>query len=728
MKKRIYIYITFFLISCFPAISQTNSELFRLADDAFNVGNYNASSHFYRKIINNIDSGKTEGALPYEVRPYNKPYKKTRKKAAVVKDSTSADSSKTVVLKDSIITPTTTANINTDSIPDSIAQIDIHPDKLLAMERLALSYKLLRSYKNAEMAYKNLYDLSAKKYTHDYADALISNEKYKEAMDITNTLLLDQEVGTEEFNRSKSILKRCSFAIQSISSTTRIIDLKRLDTTRINLTGGAYAASYVKDKTIMFSSAHSKGGVIAPNSNIYQIELGANGMAYDDPQNISQLINTEANEGSGVLSPDRTKLYFTRWNYDPKNPECAIYVSRYLNGQWLTPRKLKDNINYPGKRTMHPSLSADGTTLYFTSDRPDGLGKLDIWYCILDEMDNTQEINNPGPAVNTPEDEATPFLHPNNVLYFSSEGHSGLGGLDVFKINVDGGFVPPAKNLGAPINSSKDDTYYISTQIDEMSQSGFLSSDRVSCEDCGDGNCYRIYYFEDKPIVITISGRVYNEDTQEAVPNSMIAFIDIKEIYDPIYVFTDEKGEYKTKLNRNVEYFCTAQKKGFFKDAVTLNTLNINQSIDLVQDFNFILKSIPSGDIVIAGIEYDLNKATLRPESKVRLDSLIDFLTLNDNLIVEISSHTDVRGSDVYNLKLSEARANAVVDYLSEHGIEKSRLVAKGYGETTPIIVDAVAEEDHQKNRRTAFRMLSQDFQPVDKFKYLRTRQNKAVE
>jgi OmpA-OmpF porin, OOP family len=713
MRKKIVFCLLSFL--SLPAISQTNSELFRLADESFNAQNYVAASHFYKQILVNIDSGgMVDASYPYEINPYIAPPKK--KKKDKLADTTSQ-------VKDSLSKATHVPPPKKQS--DSIT-IDIDPQKLLAMERLALSYKLLRSYENAEIWYKKLHELKPDNYAIDYARTLMTNGKYKEAIEVVNNLMVGQEIGTEAFKKSRDFIKNCSFAITAAQNTNKVIVINSLDTT-INARGGSFAANYADDNAIIFSSsrtANSKlnDGEVVTNSNIYKVILNEKAQPEDAIKSISPSVNLESNEGAAVLSPDKTKLYFTRWNYDMKNPECAIYVSRHLNGQWLTARKLKDNINMPGYRTMHPALSPDGTTLYFSSDRAGGFGKLDIWYCTLDETDNTSEVKNAGKSVNTPENEVTPYFHPNNFLYYSSDGLPGLGGLDVFKIQAEKGFTPPARNLGSPINSSRDDAYYVS---DETSQIGFISSDRIACADCGEGNCYQIYYFEDKPIMITISGKVYNEETNEPIANSLITFIDVKENYDPIYVFTDDKGEYKTKLNKDVDYFATAQKKGFFKKAVTLTTMGIKQSTDLIQDFNFSLEVIPTGEINIPGIEYDLNSANLRPSSKVRLDSLFDFLSLNDNLVVEINSHTDVRGNDLYNMKLSEARAKSVVDYLIEKGMEKERLVSKGYGETTPLIVDAITEEEHQKNRRTTFRMLSQDFQPLDKYKYFRTMQQK---
>jgi outer membrane protein OmpA-like peptidoglycan-associated protein len=712
MKKSFLLILSFLSLTVF---SQTNSELLNLADGAFKAQNYIASSRFYKQILVNMDSGAIDATYAYEIITYNPPPKKNASKEAnsKVKKENSSDSSSAAVAKKE--------QPATISAPDGMDE-----QRFYAMERLALSYKLLRNYEKSEVWYKKLYDLKPQNYAIDYAKALMTNGKYKEAMDVINNLMINQEPGTEAFDKSRDFVKGCVFALRTIENKSKVIVLKPIDSA-INNRGGAFGANYAEGNSILFSSSRpdkssAKDDETPANSNIYKVALNESAVPTDDAQNLSQLINTEENEGAAVLSADKTKLYFTRWDYNLKKPECAIYVSKYLNGQWLSPRKLKDNINVPGYRTMHPALSPDGTTLYFSSDRPGGIGKQDVWYCTLDGSDNATEVKNPGTIVNTPENEVTPYVNANNYLYFSSDGLTGLGGLDIYKVSIENGFTPPAKNLGSPINSNRDDAYYIS---DESAQSGFLSSDRGGCINCGEGSCYQIYYFEDKPILITISGKVYNIDTKEPIANSMIAFIDVKENYDPIYVFTDDKGGYKTKLNKDVDYFATAQKKGFFKDAATLTTMGIKTSTDLIQDWNFSLKAIPPGEINIAGIEYDLNSANLRPGSKVRLDSLVEFLELNNNLVVEINSHTDLRGNDMYNMKLSEARAKSVVDYLIENGIEKERLVPHGYGETTPLIADAKTEEEHQKNRRTTFKMLSQDFQPLDKYKYIRTRQEK---
>jgi OOP family OmpA-OmpF porin len=311
-----------------------------------------------------------------------------------------------------------------------------------------------------------------------------------------------------------------------------------------------------------------------------------------------------------------------------------------------------------------------------------------------------------GPVFNTTEDEVTPFMHNyTSTLYFSSNGHPGLGGLDIFKStfsNEDSVWSLP-KNVGTPINSSKDDSYFV---MERNQQHGFFTSDRDNCSDCKSGACYKVYDFEKLVNTFDLRGVVYNSEDNTPIGSALITVKDIRGDKEPVYLVTDSLGNYFTALDENVELYLKAQKTKFFGDAGSVTTIGLTESAHLTKDF--FLSPIPKGDIVIPGIEYDLDKATLRPASKKILDDLYDFLVLNNNLSVEINSHTDERGSDKYNMKLSQERAKSCVDYLISKGISADRLVAKGYGETKLLIEHAKTEEEHQKNRRTAFRPIKE--------------------
>ncbi len=223
----------------------------------------------------------------------------------------------------------------------------------------------------------------------------------------------------------------------------------------------------------------------------------------------------------------------------------------------------------------------------------------------------------------------------------------------------------------------------------------------------------------------SISGTVFNAETDEIIPNALISFKDIKGDKETIFITTDEQGNYELALQPNWDLFIKAQKAKYFGDASNISTTGLTESKHFLQDF--FLTPIPMGELEIPGIEYDFDKATLRPKSKEILDKLIEFLTLNDNIVIEIRAHTDARGNDDYNLRLSQQRAQSVVDYLIKGGITKERLQAVGKGETEPLD-DCSKYEDcgitgkddcdcHQKNRRTAFKTLSEDFKDVFKGK-----------
>jgi outer membrane protein OmpA-like peptidoglycan-associated protein len=287
-----------------------------------------------------------------------------------------------------------------------------------------------------------------------------------------------------------------------------------------------------------------------------------------------------------------------------------------------------------------------------------------------------------------------------------------LGGFDIFKssLNVDDSAYQAPKNLNTPINSSKDDSYYI---MERLGTKGFFASDRV---DCPSGHCYKIFEYINEPIKFDLDGYVFDSETNDPIPNALVTIRDVHDGDEPFFVVTDDKGYYSTPLKPNLEYFLKAQKNKYFGSAASLATKGLTESKHFEQDF--FLSKIPEGDIEIEGVEYDFNKYTLRPKSMEILDKIVDILKINDNLSIELSSHTDARGNDDYNMKLSQGRAQSCVDYLISKGIAKSRIQARGYGETKPIIPESEIkkmvdkspefEAAHQKNRRTAFRVIGE--------------------
>jgi outer membrane protein OmpA-like peptidoglycan-associated protein len=473
---------------------------------------------------------------------------------------------------------------------------------------------------------------------------------------------------------------------------------------------------YLGDDKLIFTSSR-KGGVVAdPEKQDSRYFCDLYYSVREDtiwlrPVNFGRPVNTSLHEGAAVFTPDEVML-FTRWS-DNKRDEAYIYMARTNGGRFYEAMKLGTNINRPGYKTHQPFVTPDGKHLYFSSNRPGGVGGFDLWMAPIDENGFIGDAVNVGEPVNSAADEFTPFYHEiSNTLYFSSNGHKGLGGLDIFKssLNTDDSIYLPPINLNVPINSAMDDAYYIT---DKFGGSGFFSSDR---KDCPSGHCYNIYSFVNDPIKFDLEGYVYDNKTNDPIANALVTVRDVHEGDEPFYIVTNAEGYYRTDLKPNLEYFLKAQKNKFFAKAASVITKGFTDSHHFNQDFY--LDNIPDGDIEIEGVEYDFNKATLRPKSMEVLDKIVDLLKINDNLSIELSSHTDARGNDDYNMKLSQARAQSCVDYLILKGINKRRVIAHGYGETRPIIPMAQIEKmvdkspefeaAHQKNRRTAFRVIGE--------------------
>lgn len=685
--------------------SQTKSEIMEYGDNAFKNENYASAAYFYKKIVDK--KGVSSGLVhPYEARNWTAPPKKTKAE----KDSIAAENK---------------------------ADTNEYKGNEVAVHKLALSYFKNHDYQKAEEWYA-----IAVNYTIDevddelqssklwYGEVLMNNGKYDEASKQFEEFKKETP-NMDLAKRADKNLVGCFYAEDPSSENPNV--QVNLSDTNLNFGTSSYGVNWFGDETSIIFSAAGPDGVIedekTQNSNYlsdFYVSQKIMDEGFSSPNNFGSPINSPNNEGAGVLSIDRTTFYFTRQS-GVNNKEVSIWVSKFFNNKWLEPLKLDGKVNAEGYKSMHPALSLEGDVLYFSSNRPGGQGGMDIWYCNVDEYGGLGDPINMGPYVNTPGDEVTPFYNYfTKTLYFSSNALGGIGGLDIYKTtyNEDEETWSNPKNLGKPFNSNKDDAYFI---IDKAQKEGYLSSDRTPC-DCGEeyeGSvyCYKIYEFGQPAMKYSISGTAFNAETNEIIPNALITFKDIRGKMDPVFITTDEQGNYERDLEVGWELFIKAQKAKYFGDAASISTAGLTESKHFIQDF--FLTPIPLGEIEIPGIEYDFDAATLRPKSKEILDELVEFLELNNNIVIEIRSHTDARGNDDYNLKLSDKRAASVVKYLVEHGINKDRLQSVGKGETEPLddcskypeCGDTRNEECdcHQKNRRTAFKTLSEDFKDVFK-------------
>lgn len=440
---------------------------------------------------------------------------------------------------------------------------------------------------------------------------------------------------------------------------------------------------------------------------------------WERPEPVEGELNTEFDEGIVAFSPDAQTMYLTKARRELNAPTSVeIYTSIRSDAKWSAPVKFEitaDTLSTFG----HPAVSPDGEYLYFVSDMPGGYGGKDIWRISLKERQGS--LVNLGPDINTEGNDDFPYVRSDGSLYFSSDGHPGMGGLDIFRATAVG---DPAdmrwkvENMGFPINSAGDDFGITFGKGED----GFFSSNR------GDARGYdHIYSFEYDPVRITIEGLVMDKD-EEPVKNAIIRIVgndgsNQKEV-------ARDDGSFSFALQRGVKYVMLAGAKGY------LNQKQEFASDSTMEDANywveFILPSI-SKPSVVENIFYDYDKADLRPESKTALNELIAVLHDNPNVTIEMASHTDRWGSDAYNINLSERRAKSVVDYLVENGISRDRLQPHGYGKSRPKTVTkriarlypqfkegdilteefikTLSEEDQQAadqiNRRTEFSVLS---------------------
>lgn len=440
------------------------------------------------------------------------------------------------------------------------------------------------------------------------------------------------------------------------------------------------------------------------------------------PEPVEGELNSELDEGIMSFSPDGSTMYLTKARREPNaNTGVEIYTSQRSDAKWSAPVKFEITADTVSSYA-HPAVSPDGNYLYFASDMP-GTGGKDIWRINLKERSGSLE--NLGTDINTPGDEMFPYMLTDSIMYFSSDGHPGLGGLDIFCATLQPSGRWTVTNMGSPINSEADDFGMTFLPGADHPQ-GYMSSNR------GDGRGYdHIYTFELPDLKINISGWVVDRD-DEPVPNSVIRIVGNDGSIQKAVARDD--GSFSFPLQRGVSYVMMAGGRGYLnaKQAFTAD----NAEEDAEYEIDFVLASINKPNI-IENIFYDFDKATLRPESEEVLDELVKLLADNPNITIEMASHTDRVGTEEYNLDLSERRAKAVIDYLISKGIAPERLQHQGYGKSRPKVVtkrvnklypqfkegDVLTEEyisnlppedqeaADQVNRRTEFQVLSVDYQ-----------------
>ena len=427
--------------------------------------------------------------------------------------------------------------------------------------------------------------------------------------------------------------------------------------------------------------------------------------------NLGKPVNDISHDATVGLSIDGQKLFIYR---DNKKGIGNIYVTEKKGNEWTTPVELPEPITSKSQETS-ASYDYTGKTIYFVSARPEGKGGKDIYKSTQNKDGKWGDAENLGAIINTEFDEDAVFLHPDGkTLYFSSNGNNSMGGFDIFKSTLEKGKWSKPINLGYPINSSGDDVAFV---LSANGEHGYYTSEKTGGE--GKKDIYKIIFLDEiknnsRPKLTLLKGVVFDNKTKKPLSALIEIFDNDKNELVSSYESNSATGKYMVSLPAGHDYGISVKKEGylFYSENINIPDTAAFQEIEK----NIGLDKIEAGKkVILANIFYDYNKSSLRQSSFNELDKVVELLNQNKNTRVELGAHSDSRGSDAYNLKLSQDRAQSCVDYLTSKGIDKSRLTAKGYGESMPIISDAdinkmttekEKEDAYQQNRRTEFKIL----------------------
>ncbi|WP_173835535.1 OmpA family protein [Myroides sp. N17-2] len=591
------------------------------------------------------------------------------------------------------------------------------------LKKLADAYYFNGKLPEANQWYEQLFDgeyddkgkeAIPSEYYYRYAQTLKSVENYDKSGQMM------QEFAKLEGNDSRAQLFEASKDryLKEIENNSERYELKNIG---VNTAYSDYGATIYGDQLIYTSARqtdHQSGKRLHEWTNesftsLFSTKINADG-TFDEPVKFAPELDTKVNEATAVFTADGKTMYFTRNNTSVKgkrrlNKDNSTLLKIYKatlseEGKWVNVEELpfnSDNFN-----TAHPALTPDDKWLYFSSDRDGTIGQSDIFRVALYPTGEYGSVENVGKKVNTSGRETFPFISKDHFLFFSSDGHPGLGGLDVFvaKINVDGS-IGQVTNMGTPINSSTDDFGFY---VDKKTHKGFVSSNRANSVGGDD-----IYFFMEKVCHQILEGIVFDKDTQAVLANAKVT------IYNNAYtaigeLITDDKGYYRVEdLDCNKKYRLKAEAPKYNTEEV-LVVMDAKAGGVKKQDIPLekTEKPISKNDdlfkkLKLNPIYFDFDKSNIRRDASIELMKVVEVLKEYPTMKIDVRSHTDSRGNDDYNLKLSDRRAKSTVAWIISQGIDASRVTGQGYGETqlqnkcsngVPCTV-----EEHQLNRRSEF-------------------------
>ncbi|MCO6500825.1 MAG: OmpA family protein [Vicingus serpentipes] len=607
------------------------------------------------------------------------------------------------------------------ALAEFIEAYAFNPDHALLNAKIGDCYLNISNKKNAIFHFKKAYELDKNLdgyYIYLMGKAFHINHQFDEA--ITHYQLSANQqsrINKDYLTQTKKRIQECHYAKELVQHPVNV-KIEPLGNA-INTTDEEYVPVITADESELFFTSRRKnnlGGNIDPAIGDYYEDIYYTHKEqeteveeqWSTAKNIGVPVNSEFHDATIGLSIDGQQLFIYR---DDKKGIGNILVTQKKGDQWTTPEKLPAPINSKHQETS-ACYSYDGNTIYFVSNRPGGIGGRDIYKATKNKEGTWGEAQNLGTTINTPEDDDALFLHPDGkTLYFSSKGHQTMGGYDVFRsVNENGKWSEP-ENIGYPINTAGDDVCFVLTASGKY---GYYASAKP--EGKGKRDIYRITFLdqENKPKLTLLKGIVSDRKTRKKLAATI-------EIYDndnkeAIGTFESNSatGKFMVSLPAGRNYGISVKSTGylFYSENFNIPDTAAFQEIEK----NVELDKLEVGKkVVLKNIFYDYNKSALSTSSYNELNKVIELLNNNPKIKIELSSHTDSRGSEAYNDKLSQARAQSCVDYLLQKGITKNRLIAKGYGEKQLTITDAAIEQltteqeketAHQQNRRTEFKII----------------------
>jgi outer membrane protein OmpA-like peptidoglycan-associated protein/tetratricopeptide (TPR) repeat protein len=537
-------------------------------------------------------------------------------------------------------------------------------------------------------------------FWYDLGESYFATGNYENAEKYMQGYVKEEATNRQKLERAKLILRNIQFAKENSKKASAYKQKKLSDTVN------SYVLQYfpvltADQQELIFTRRLGPGG--SDDEDLVVSRRTATG-SWSMPTSISNNINTGLNEGTCAISADGRKLIFTSCVGREGFGSCDLFESAKIGDVWSQPKNLGISVN-SAEWESQPSLSADGRTLYFVSDRRGGLGRRDIWISTLNDKGQWTKAKNAGKPINTVYDEISPFIHVNNrTLYFASNGLTGFGGYDIFFSERDSATWSTPVNMGSPINTHEDQ---FSLFITADGKKGYYSHEEPRPAGYSVSFIYEIEIPEDQQVKFKsnyVKGIVRDKTTKKPLL-AKIELINLKENETESLVESDSlSGKYLMILTQGAEYALYVNKKGYLFRSMNFNYSEVRDFQPITLDIE--LEKATEGTIaILQNIFFDVDKYELKDKSKTELQKISRFLTDNPLVRVEISGHTDNVGAPSYNKQLSEKRAQSVYQYLLDNGIDSKRLIPKGYGQERPVSSNET-DEGKQANRRIEFKII----------------------